>query len=367
MRFRNLVLCGGGVRTFVFHGALAALEERGVLAGIDRVAGTSAGAFLAAAIAFRTPVTEALAPYRTMDLERVAQKQEAELNLPAWTEKVGSMRDGVASVAANAEAMRRLRRSFGLYSMDYGYRLAQDLVASACDGDTTATFAEFRRRGFRDLFITAVNLSALDLVVFSHETTPDVAVADAVTMSQALPFFFQAIRFDGRSINPDEGDYYVDGGVFNNYPITVFDDPAYVDDPEMFVHGINRQTIGLHLYEPAGDSRDDRPIDGLRSYVEHLYRAWTRMQDVQIRSTPSLLNRTIRISNMGVGSLDLTVQPVPDNDTYREMCDEGHRATLEWLDDQAGGLVPVHDDDSSFEDAGGPTASLLRRWIGRAG
>ena len=43
-QFRNLVFEGGGVKGIAYAGAIGVLEERDILAGIQRVAGTSAGA-----------------------------------------------------------------------------------------------------------------------------------------------------------------------------------------------------------------------------------------------------------------------------------------------------------------------------------
>lgn len=49
--YRNLVMEGGGIRGIAYGGALAELEKQGVLAGIQRVGGTSAGAIQAALLA----------------------------------------------------------------------------------------------------------------------------------------------------------------------------------------------------------------------------------------------------------------------------------------------------------------------------
>ena len=49
--YRNLVMEGGGIRGIAYGGALLELEQRGVLAGLRRVGGTSAGAIQAALLA----------------------------------------------------------------------------------------------------------------------------------------------------------------------------------------------------------------------------------------------------------------------------------------------------------------------------
>ena len=49
--FRNLAFQGGGSKALAYHGAVRVLEDEGVLDGIARVAGTSAGATLAGSLA----------------------------------------------------------------------------------------------------------------------------------------------------------------------------------------------------------------------------------------------------------------------------------------------------------------------------
>ena len=49
--YRNLVMEGGGIRGVAYGGALEELERQGVLAGLQRVGGTSAGAIQAALLA----------------------------------------------------------------------------------------------------------------------------------------------------------------------------------------------------------------------------------------------------------------------------------------------------------------------------
>src|SRR6266705_1651881 len=49
--FRNLVFEGGGVKGIAYGGALTILDSMGILSGIQRVAGTSAGAINATLLA----------------------------------------------------------------------------------------------------------------------------------------------------------------------------------------------------------------------------------------------------------------------------------------------------------------------------
>lgn len=51
LEIRNLVFEGGGVKGIAYGSALKVMEEKGILDGVQRVAGTSAGAITATLLA----------------------------------------------------------------------------------------------------------------------------------------------------------------------------------------------------------------------------------------------------------------------------------------------------------------------------
>lgn len=100
------------------------------------------------------------------------------------------------------------------------------------------------------LFITGSNLQTGKCEIFSHLHTPNMIIADAVRISMSIPFLFyphkMTILKDGKPIiDPNNQSFYVDGGIFNNYPIRVFD-PISVKKSSETVH-INKQTLGFRL------------------------------------------------------------------------------------------------------------------------
>ena len=95
------------------------------------------------------------------------------------------------------ECYERFLKNYGWYTSAYFYEWIGEVIAEKFEGNPRATFADFRERGFRDLYIVAANLSRHRAEVFSADDTPNVAVADAVRMSMSIPIFFEALRFDG--------------------------------------------------------------------------------------------------------------------------------------------------------------------------
>lgn len=329
--FRNLVFAGGGVRSFVYHGALYMLEEAGVLDNIDRVAGTSAGAMLAALVALRLPVEDTLAIYSTIDMQRVAQRrrEEAGAFLPSWFPSFDPLTSRLHNVSERAGAVGRLFSRYGYYATDYAYTWMANVMADHCDGNGRVTFAEFRALGYRDLHVFATNLSRHRAEHFSADTTPDVAVIDALLMSQAIPLLFEAVQFDGTARG--QGDFYVDGGLVNNFPIELFDTPDFVHDPRHFIGGVNWETLGVRQYEGDDCKNRRRPISNLLAYMENMAEVLRRVQDLQFEKSPVNFRRTVNIHSLCVNATDFTVEPKPDNTMYQRLLNQGYYTTQEFL------------------------------------
>lgn len=326
--FKNLAFQGGGTKTYAYHGALMALEEHGILDQIERVVGTSAGAMLAAVISFRLGVAETMAIYASLDFSQMpgtaVTRNDESLSMvrrlvePGWNKVLG-----------NVDAINRLIRKFGWHGNGYAYEWMEGVIADNCGGNGRITFAEFRNRGFRDLHVVATNISTHEMVVFCADKTPEVAVVDALLMSQTVPLYFEALQFDGLQFG--HGDYFADGGIVNNYPIHIFDDPRFAEGNRWFIQGTNWETLGLRLYTPD-DCPDRRPaINNIITYVGHMFEALFDAQAVAFNNNRIDQQRTINISNCCVSTLDLDVRPVPGNAKYNELFLTGYDTAHAYL------------------------------------
>ncbi|UYZ62480.1 patatin-like phospholipase family protein [Hymenobacter weizhouensis] len=213
-RYRNLVMEGGGIRGIAYGGALLELEQRGVLAGIERVGGTSAGAIQAALLAVGYSAQEIIEVVNRTPVQR--------------------LNDGRYLFVGGGT---RLLRQYGWYRGDQFTRYLSELVARKT-GNPNLTLGQLHQlatqgRG-RDLYVTGTNLTTQRVQVFSHETHPDLRVADAVRISMSIPLYFRAVLLDeqGHVVHkPAPGQavqVLVDGGLLANYPIDLFDHPRYL-------------------------------------------------------------------------------------------------------------------------------------------
>lgn len=293
--YRNLVFKGGGVRGIAYMGALEVLDEYRIIENIERVAGTSAGAIAAAILSLRLPIPETRDLFNTLELSKIPQSS----NKPKRWKILGITEE---------ENYHRFLTKYGWYSSQYFYEWLMEVIGEQCDGNGRATFEEFQQRGFRDLHIVAANISRQRSEVFSVQNTPYVAVADAVRMSMSIPIFFESLQFDGKSFG--EGDYYVDGGLFDNFPMHIFDQPELAGRNWSFREGINWETLGLFLYpdnylNPTDPEIPSNVWEYLSLALRNLY------QSHELASYQSSIvdqHRTIEISDCGIDTTDFEIE-----------------------------------------------------------
>jgi len=216
----------------------------------------------------------------------------------------------------------RLIEHYGWFKGDYFLSLMQSYIKQKA-GDGRATFRALAEggRGFKDLYVFGTDLTQQAVQEFSYQTTPDMAVADAVRISMSIPFFFEARNY--------EGNVYCDGGVLNNYPIWTFDEQYTVADPELghtMLHRTpNPETLGFHLDNL--DQPPPRPIDNVRRFAGSVFDALLDIQDILLKTNPGDERRTVFINDLGVKTTDFQLS----DQTKWELIAQGRIATSVYL------------------------------------
>ena len=100
-------------------------------------------------------------------------------------------------------------KDFGLISIKPAFELVENMIIKKL-GKIPTLRELFLERGKR-YYATAVNLSKMRLEYFTPERNPNLKATDAAKISSGLPFIFQRTKY--------RGDYYVDGGLGDNFPI----------------------------------------------------------------------------------------------------------------------------------------------------
>lgn len=250
-----LVLEGGGAKGIVHVGALRALERETNIE-IAGVAGTSAGAIVAALVAAGYRAREMVADDGTSPMLRLLGMDTAtdffgrqwdRLALARWAASdpaVALLLMAVPSAAAawaaasfvgltGAEAGLLFVLCFAATAAWIGTRLTRglsslDVLVEKLDRALAlklgiqgpVRFADFEARG-KPLRIVATDVAARRLKIFSGTATPLVRVAEAVAASASLP-----IACSYRDV---DGCQYIDGGIVSNLPAWTFDEERALD------------------------------------------------------------------------------------------------------------------------------------------
>ena len=78
------------------------------------------------------------------------------------------------------------------------------------------TFLELYQLTNKKLSVIVSNISKNQIEIINHETYPDMLITKGLIMSSALPILFEPVIYNN--------DHFVDGGVYDNYPIDLFND-----------------------------------------------------------------------------------------------------------------------------------------------
>jgi NTE family protein len=313
-QFTNLVFEGGGVKGIAYCGALNVLDSKGVLKNVSRVAGTSAGAITAGLLAVG---------YDKDEIFRLLKETSFSSFLDShW----GYIRDAIG-----------LFSKFGWYKGKKFQQWFEELIEKKT-GNRSFTFKDLKEKvannddGFKDLAVAGTNLTTQTTEIFSAETTPDVAIARAVRISMSIPLFFYVVNYNKYR--------YVDGGLYYNYPINIFDNAKYLTDKK---YGIeidydpregavyNCQTLGLRVdtaeeIRAVFDKTPPAPIKSIKDYMKALISGYMEgMNKIHLHKND--WHRTIFIDSLGVKTTQFDL----DDKTIEDLVESGKKGATKYL------------------------------------
>jgi NTE family protein len=277
------------MRGIAYAGAVSELETAGMLKGVKRFGGTSAGAITALLLA----------------LDYSAAEIEAVIGSTSFKK----FNDGQFFFVGGTV---RLRKHFGWYR---GKRFEEWLATLVKNktGNADITFAGLHEAGRKDLYVTGTCLNKQELVVFSHETYPHMRLRDAVRISMSIPLYFEAIFIDGagkviRRPKKKKGlDLMVDGGFIANFPIRMFDSTKYGSNSGPNIFDVNTRTVGVRIdteeqirNDLSGGGLAPMPTTNLKEYFGAFYNLVLENLNRQAL-TPEDWKRTVSIADGAIG------------------------------------------------------------------
>jgi NTE family protein len=312
----DLVLEGGGVKGIGLIGAVARLDRD---LRFERIAGSSAGAIVAALVAAGFNGDQLRATLDEFPFTNVRHKTALD-KIPV----IGRLSS--------------LLFSSGIYDTS----VVREWLANALEGRGVRTFGDLRYDDARSslpedrryrLVVTATDVTSGELLYLPWDYRPRFGrdpdaepVADAVAASIAIPFYFEPVHLTNLRTNKTH--VLVDGGVLANYPITVFD---RVDDetprwPTFGVKVIPRlPSHDAEMIPVAGRIR----LAGVRQ-LEAVVATMFVGRDQTYLERPCVAMRTMQVDTHEVSIVEFDVDDVTKQQLFANGWDAADRFLAGW-------------------------------------
>ena len=113
----------------------------------------------------------------------------------------------------------KFERLFNQWGLDDGsriIRLFSAICKQKCPEIDTLTFNDLYKKSGKELVIVGSNITESRVEYFNHKNTPDMLILKALRISISIPYKFVPVKW--------EGSIYVDGAVYNTYPVNYYID-----------------------------------------------------------------------------------------------------------------------------------------------
>jgi NTE family protein len=290
----DLVLEGGGVKGIGLVGAVQLLAESGYQA--QRLAGTSAGAITAAIVAAMRQYGEPLDRLDDIVLSLDYRRFQDRGWLARRSGPLRPLFDVLNLVFDN-----------GIYEGDY----LRDWLTSTLADLRVETFGDLRLPDDDATGLPGTHRYRVAMIVSDvsrrraarlpwdypeYGLDPDEqSVALAARMSASIPFYFEPVTMR----TPDGASTMVDGAVFSNFPVTIFD-RTDGKPPRWPTFGVK---LSGRVEERPHTQAVEGPVSLTLALVESMLGAW----DVMHLSEPCTVNRTIFVDTSGVSPIDFDI------------------------------------------------------------
>lgn len=246
----KLVLSGGGIKGIAHIGVLYALNQIGCLNEITDFSGTSVGSLIMSLYVLGYTPAELYDFIKLFSLGKL--KNIDMMNMHLFGLDTGSRIEYV---------IRRLIKEKKL--------------------NENITLKELYDMKKKKMIFTTFCLNTMEVFYVSHETHPNLSLYLAIRMSISIPFIYCPVEYNGY--------LYVDGGIFDNFPMNVFKDDI-------------ENTIGILLI----DSKDVlEKITDLETYVVRVLQSM--MIGMSVNAKNGYEKNTIEVNVELVNAVDYDI------------------------------------------------------------
>lgn len=204
LNITHLVISGGGMRGAVYIGALRYLYLENLHKNITHISGTSIGAFIGLAIAFKLDIED------IEDIVKTSINDNKLCNIPY-------------------KNCIKIITECGLTNIDLLTNHMKNKIEKKYKNlDEKITFTYLAKRFGINYYVSTTNIYTCKNKIFCLEDTPDVCVFKACSASMSIPLLFKPTKIGD--------DYYYDGGLTNNLPINIFKNVPYDNILGLLIH-----------------------------------------------------------------------------------------------------------------------------------
>ena len=195
IRITHLTFSGGGTHGAVLVGGLRFLYLEGLHTNITHLSCCSVGCFVAIMFCFKFSIEEMEETIKSL----VAYNKFSFIPKSNYLKIFNNL--GLSSTDILIDHLiSKIREKYKEYTTN------EELE--------NITFMDISKRFGINLYISTTCLNTCQGKTFSIEDTPDAKVFQVCRASMSIPFLYKPVEING--------EYYVDGGMSNNFPISVF-------------------------------------------------------------------------------------------------------------------------------------------------
>ncbi|MHB8158278.1 MAG: patatin-like phospholipase family protein [Desulfocucumaceae bacterium] len=278
----DAVFEGGGVKGIALAGAICyAQKEKNI--EWQNVAGTSAGAIMAALVASNHSAEEIKEIIFGLDFSLIKDKGFIDhFLLPGKT--------------------MSLLFEKGIYEGRFIEKFIEDLLLKK----GVSTFGDLRMEGENNpryryrLNVIASDISRGKMLVLPQDIRaygldPDsFSVARAVRMTMSIPVFYEPVSLDYWERGKSKRSYIVDGGILSNFPVWLFDSEGEPEWP----------TFGFRLVEPGRE--EPRSINNIIDFLSAMIGTMIEAHDERYIQDANF-TRTIAIPTRGIKTTEFDI------------------------------------------------------------
>ncbi|NGX34464.1 MAG: hypothetical protein K1060chlam1_00817 [Candidatus Anoxychlamydiales bacterium] len=356
----NLILQGGGAKGIAYVGAIKELENLNALTDLKRVAGTSAGAIIAAFVALGFNADEMLSILFNTDLSNFLDYYISEEKIKKIFEDTPiseffkDVTNDLFEIFKNPittieNSLNYFKNLFDTDSLCAGEDFRKWIEKKIFEKTNIEylTFKELRHLSERDdkfkhlhVFTTKVEPSLEIFRINSEdEKFDDVIISDAIRASMSIPGVFEPHNLyikNAKNEREKKEDFglFIDGGVLDNFPIDAFDTlkyetHSYTEENKNYVK-LNKRTLGLSLYTLETGNQNPNEVTNIFDLGKTLVALYFNSEILFRKLEPYDDFRNIKIDDINVSTLEFKLS----DELKKALENSGKKATKKFFDEE---------------------------------